>query len=396
VEMTSKPAHAPGENRPLTSIRGVAASWVFVAHVSAQFYTLLPGRVADGMMCGWEGVDIFFVLSGFIIATVYHDLRPGGWGRFWTRRIFRVFPLNVFVVGGLALAELAGVRTGAVVDWPDLPYHLLMLQSFVPGHKPGWIFVNWSVGIELICYIAFPLSAIALRLLGTRALAALVVLLAAGTWWAQTQALAQFFGLLAVERCGSEFLLGAGLGALALRLPRLPAAVAGLLELAGCGLIVFAAGSGIDAKWCVAFGSPRMALLPLGAGVLIFALASDSGPAARLLRLAPLLWLGRISFSIYLIHVRILVRTSPLLWLLVGGPPGMAAVLVWGVAMYAVTTAVAFVTYFLVERPGRRLGNALLTLAARRRGTPGLAWSPSAPGHPHGTPEILVQPARDR
>jgi len=364
-----QPFSLAGENRPLTSIRGIASLWVFTAHVASVFYPVMPHRLAIGLVCGWLGVDLFFVLSGFILASVYAALLPARWGRFWVKRAFRVFPLNTAVLGFCALCALVGIRTGAQVIWPDLPWHLLMLQSFVPGRRPGWIFVNWSVGIELICYACFPLLVLGLQ--RVRRVGAVVALLAAAalTYHLQLRVLGAFFGFDAVLRCGSEFLLGATAGTLALRMPRLPPGAAGLLEAAALGALAIGATGGLGAEWCAALGSRRMATVPLAAAALIYALASDSGPVARVLRAWPLFWLGQVSFSLYMIHWPLMTRTAVLAWLWSGGPPGLKVIGVWGGGVLAAGLALSAVTYRFVEVPGRRLG-AAFSFASSGQGLP--------------------------
>ena len=343
------------ENRPLTSIRGFASLWVFTAHVASVYYPVLPHRLAIALDCGWLGVDIFFVLSGFILATVYASLAPAGWGRFATRRVLRVFPLNTALMGFFILCALLGIRSGAAVDWHYLPWHLLMLQSFVPGHKTGWIFVNWSVGVELLCYLAFPLLVLALRRFNRAALVVATLAAALLAYRLQLHVLGAFFGLPAVLRCGSEFLLGATVATLALRLPRLSPRAAGLLEVAALVALVAGVTGGLGAEWCAAVGSRRMATIPLAAAALIFALASDAGPLARLLRWPPLFWLGQVSFSLYLIHWPLMVRCAPFAWIWSGGPPPVGVVAVWGALVLAVALALSTLTYRFVEIPGRSL-----------------------------------------
>jgi peptidoglycan/LPS O-acetylase OafA/YrhL len=316
---------------------------------------VLPHALAIGLVCGWLGVDLFFVLSGFILATVYARLRPGGWNRFWLKRGLRVFPLNTAILLFLAALALLGVRTGAQVRWADLPWHLLMLQSFVPHRRVGWIFVNWSVGIELICYAAFPLLVLGLARLGARAALVAAAGAAGLTFYVQLHVLGAFFGLDAVWRCGSEFLLGAAAGTLALRMPRLTARWAGLLEAGGLAGLVYGSLGGLGTEWCAAVGSARMASVPLAAAVLIFALASDSGPVARGLRAWPLFWLGQVSFSLYMIHWPLMTRMAALAWLWSGGPPGVAVVAAWGTIVLAVGLSISALTYRFIEQPGRRL-----------------------------------------
>jgi peptidoglycan/LPS O-acetylase OafA/YrhL len=251
------------------------------------------------------------------------------------------------------ICALVGINSGADPDWPNLPWHLLALQSFVPHHKPGWIFTNWSVGVEMLCYVAFPLLVLGLQRLNRAALIVATMLAAAFTLDMQLSALASFWGLHAVMRCGSEFLLGATTGTLARRMPRLPAPAATALEAGALAAVAVGVSGGLHWDWCVAVGSWRMASVPLGCATLIYALASDSGRFARLLHAPVMLWLGRVSFSLYMIHEPLLRRLAPLAWH--EGRPGVITIAVWGVASLAVALALATVTYRFIEVPGRRL-----------------------------------------
>ena len=361
---------SPTENIPLTSVRGVAALGVFIAHIGVVFRPYMPRGIAIPMICGWTGVDLFFVLSGFILASVYAGLLPDAWPQFFRKRLLRVYPLNTALLAFLAAFVVFGINPGVDVDWPNLPWHLLALQSFVPHHKPGWIFTNWSVGVEMICYLGFPLLVLGLNRLNAIGLLIATILAAALTFDMQLHAMASFWGGHAIMRCGSEFILGASAGMLARSMPRLSPMAATCLE--GAALFGMALGlrPALSWEWCVALGSWRMACLPIATAVLITALASDSGLAARLLHAPALHWLGRVSFSLYLIHEPILRSLAPLAWF--AGRPTLTTIAVWGVLSLGLALALASLTYSFIEMPGRRL------LHAYRRREPGAPAQPSA------------------
>ncbi len=349
-------ATAAPENRPLTSIRGIAALGVFITHVGVAFWPFLPRPMAIAMLCGWMGVDLFFVLSGFILITVYETLQPQKWGRFWAKRVVRLFPLNTFILCVLAALALAGYQTGTRIDWPNLPLHFFMLQSFVPGHKPGWIFNTWSVGVELICYLVFPWLVMRMRTLSRTALIEATLLIAALTWHIQIHVLASFWGMDAVMRGGSEFLLGCAVGLLARRLPQLPPRPATALECVALACLIFGVTGGFGHDWCVAPGSWRMASVPLSAALLILALSNDSGRIARLLRIKPLYWLGQISFSLYLLHGPMIERNASYAWVMAGGAtPRVRIILLWAACVLAATLVMSALTYRFVEEPARKL-----------------------------------------
>jgi peptidoglycan/LPS O-acetylase OafA/YrhL len=366
---------AESENVPLTSVRGIAALGVFVAHVGVMFWPYLPRHLAIPLICGWMGVDLFFVLSGFILATVYVRLVPPDWGWFWIKRLLRVYPLNTAVMAFLIVCALGGIDSGADPDWPNLPWHLLALQSFVPHQKPGWFFTNWSVGVEMICYAAFPLLVLGLQRLNRAWLIVATLAAAAFTLEMQHLALASFWGLHAIMRCGSEFLLGAAAGTLVRRLPRLAKLPATGAEAAAVAAIFLGVAGGLHWDWCVAVGSWRMASVPVSVAVLIGALASDTGWLARALHARVLLWLGRVSFSLYMIHEPLLRRMAPLAWHF--GRPSLPVIAAWGVLALAAALALATCTYRFIEVPGRRLFRLHTSLA----GPPALSLRPE-----HGLP----------
>jgi peptidoglycan/LPS O-acetylase OafA/YrhL len=353
------PAGPHQENRPLTSIRGLAATWVFVAHTSVAFWKYLPPGLGDNVICGWLGVDIFFVLSGFILAEVYAGLRPRQVVTFWLRRVFRLFPLNTFVLAVVALISLAGFRF-VTADWPHVLWHLFMLQSFVPGHKSGWIFVNWSVGVELVCYVGFPAVIMTMARLDRAWLLIAALVVGMACWWGETQVLGQFFGWPALQRGACGFLLGMVTGALSLRCRQLSGWEAGFLEGAGFAGIVYGALGGAGALWCTTPGSWQMALVPVSAAILIAGLGADKGPFARLLRTTPLFWIGRVSYSIYMLHMLVINSTRPSVLWLTGGHPRLRYIAVWAVCAYIITNLFAALTYLFIEQPGRRFGNMVI------------------------------------
>jgi len=150
----------PGENLPLTSIRGVAAAWVVAYHVQPLWFPRAPGAVASGLLIGHTAVDIFFVLSGFILAQVYGVMRAGQVPMFWLRRICRIYPLHLAVMATVPLAILmASALRGAAhpSDWISFGVITLLLQSFLLDDSP-WNPPSWSLGVELLCYAVFPLT----------------------------------------------------------------------------------------------------------------------------------------------------------------------------------------------------------------------------------------------
>jgi peptidoglycan/LPS O-acetylase OafA/YrhL len=110
----------------LTGVRAFAALWVFSMHMAAVVTAMLPGRVASAWAFvttpGFLGVDLFFVLSGFIISYNYAAIFDNRfdvtrWGRFLWARLARIYPVHFVLLIALAAAVL-GMGFGRVPESP--------------------------------------------------------------------------------------------------------------------------------------------------------------------------------------------------------------------------------------------------------------------------------------
>jgi peptidoglycan/LPS O-acetylase OafA/YrhL len=174
--------------RQLTGIRFVAAAWVLLYHLQGPLNTLgllaIPG-VADVLRVGRLGVDLFFALSGFILTHTYlrrlgPALKARGALDFWWLRLARIYPVHLamIVIAGVAVVGQAKV-TGESLDrdWLnplDLLKNLLLVQEWGPEPQRGWNFVAWSLSMEWLAYLIFPLLALLLWLLHRRVHTALL------------------------------------------------------------------------------------------------------------------------------------------------------------------------------------------------------------------------------
>jgi peptidoglycan/LPS O-acetylase OafA/YrhL len=156
----------PQDLKPLTSLRFIAAFWVLLYHFKDHLGLGLGqfGLVADGYL----GVDLFFTLSGFILAHVYLTSLEGGqfgYGGFLKNRIARVYPMHLAALAAMvvlfagATAMGAGVGSPEAFKWSDLPAHLLMVHAWGTTPAVGWNFPSWSISAEWLAYLLFPLVA---------------------------------------------------------------------------------------------------------------------------------------------------------------------------------------------------------------------------------------------
>ncbi|MFE9082386.1 acyltransferase family protein [Brevundimonas sp. NPDC003935] len=354
------PVQTPVDLRPLTALRFMAALWV-------ALYTFWPnldvGFLPNLAAKGYLGVELFFVLSGFILSHVYlhafAEKRFSYRGFLWAR-IARVYPLHVFTLLGVMALGLAAVAVGLSIDasilsWKSLPAHLLMLHAWGFAGEAGWNHPSWSISAEWFAYLAFPLFVLAAWPLRKRpwvATAGAAVFLMG--LYAAFEQLAGFplteatfrWGALRIVPC---FAYGC---ALYLVYRRAPLPRAGLLALSAA--VVMVASASVLA-WD--------AVTVLAAGLLILALASIPEGQAGWLGSKPAVYLGEISYSVYMVCAPWQILAVNLAARATGADDKRLHVLVWlGVILGLIVAAAA--TYHLIERPARK---ALRGMADRRR-----------------------------
>ena len=354
------PAQTPVDLRPLTALRFMAALWVvlytFWPNLDVSF---MPNLAAKGYL----GVELFFILSGFILSHVYlhafAEKRFSYRGFLWAR-IARVYPLHVFTLLGVMALGLAAVAVGmnidaSVLSWKSLPAHLLMLHAWGFASEAGWNHPSWSISAEWFAYLAFPLFALAAWPLRKRpwvATAGAAVFLMG--LYAAFERFAGFplteatfrWGALRIVPC---FAYGC---ALYLVYRRAPLPRAGLLAISAA-IVMVASASAL--AWD--------AITVLAAGLLILALASIPDGRAGWLGSKPAVYLGEISYSVYMVCAPWQILAVNLAARATGADDKRLHVLVWlGIILGLIVAAAA--TYHLIERPARK---ALRAMADRRR-----------------------------
>lgn len=292
----------------LDALRGLAALGVVFHHIPATAGLSAAGFDANfGRM-----VDLFFVLSGFVIAASYGAKLSAGFSfsRFIWLRWGRVWPLHAAMLTVFALSMLAlGVmrpelRTHGLMagqgDPADLPIAFLLLQGVVPSLGITWNHPSWSVSVEMLLYL---LAAAGWKLAGKRVwmawLALAVAVLTFATFGGPLDGLASNIG---------RGIAGFGLGLALHRAyeqsspPQLPIAVATVLELAA-----------FAALGAVLWGSGNLMAFDLAATALVALSALQRGLVSRLLSAAPFQWLGTMSYALYMVHVFVIGRVFDLL-----------------------------------------------------------------------------------
>ena len=291
----------PSRDAATTAHRATLDGLRFLAFLAVFFFHAQPDR------CPWggNGVRVFFVLSGFLITRllvldetgrVSADLR-----RFYLRRTLRIFPLYYALVLGF---WAAGVLSHGV--W--FACYLANVEAYLSGSFDTTLGHFWTLSVEEQFYVLFPPL---FWLTPRRLRVALVVALIAGSTGFQTWAHATGRMPLAkwlTPYCASDLAWGALAGLVELRAGRRRGVATALVAL-GCAVLV--AGWRLDQG---RFGfDPRrqLDLAPTAFGVggacLVFGLWRTGNPLlARTLGLAPLAYLGRISYGLYAFHLPVL------------------------------------------------------------------------------------------
>ncbi len=328
---------------PMEGLRGFAVTLVFLQHycVQSQLIGLSPGpasaTAAIFRSYGNYGVELFFVLSGYLIyGTLLH--RAPSFARFMARRVQRIYPAFLAVFAFALTLTILTPGSGKIPpgQW-NAAFYLAMNLALLPGLVPMTriVEVAWLLSYEMFFYAA---------------VAALVL----GTGLASTIP-ARRIALLAL--LSAAFVLACFAGVTGFPVRMMPF-FAGMLLAEGVGDRIPS-----WMGWAVpgaAFVASALHLLP-GLGdellqtVAFFALCAvcfrDGGVVSAAMRFTPIRWLGNMSYSYYLLH-GFVVRISMLILarLLSQGMPDW---LFWAFmpGLYAATLAVSLLLFVWVEKP---------------------------------------------
>ena len=373
-----RPARRSGI-RALDGVRALAVALVLAGH----------GGI-PGMTGGFVGVDVFFVLSGFLITSLLLD-ELGRSGRidlanFWIRRARRLLPALVLMVLTVAVGRqlfspeaVAGLRDDAVAAFFWMANWMFVADKtdyFSQGAPPSPLQHAWSLGVEEQYYIVWPLvlvtvavvlaararrrdrrptlggvrlAVFVLATLGALASAAAAILLASDA--ARDRV---YFG---TDTRAQALLVGAAASALLVRdweslnrgwsliRSRPGRRIARLLPVVG--LVLLAAAAHYATGSAREFRSGLLIAVAVAAVLVIAPVALDQrGPVAAVLAWGPLAWLGTISYGVYLWH-------WPIFLVLNGERTGWSGLSLFAVRC-AATLAVSTVSWWVIEQPVRK------------------------------------------
>ncbi|KAB8195920.1 acyltransferase family protein [Nonomuraea phyllanthi] len=382
---------APSRLAWLDALRGIGALAVVGEHLSTW---AMPWLRPTSFNLGIYGVLVFFLVSGYIIPTSLE--RHGDVRAFWIGRIFRLYPLYLTMIGlVLALSWWIPVRQEVPRDGSAVAAHATMLMDAVGS--AGVLNTMWTLSYEMIFY----LLAAALFVVGVRdrrgllpvgfaVVCAVVAFVLSGPAWSGGWLSWVSFGAFAAGltcviagygRTAAACLLGLMALVLVVMSSRVPWFAAGILAVMFAGTAIRRWERGEGPLWPVAVAAALVASTPLwaiNAGwwwvrpdvwtlTILLAGATFAGAMAWRARRVPafLVWLGAISYSLYLVHLPILLvvmrlagemRWSPLLLQI-----GVSA------AFLGVLVPASWLSHRFLERPLQRAGRRL---ALRHPGGP--------------------------
>ncbi len=355
----------------LDALRGICALLVAMYHFNSNGYLASLLLVQNG----WLFVDYFFVLSGFVIAHSYGQRlseRQVSVGKFMGLRMGRIYPLHIAVLLAFAALELVLVLGGETIaryvsrepftgsrSWEALFQNIFLLQSFgIPGGA-GWNGPAWSIAAEIWTYWLFALVFLVPR----RFMLWLVALLVGSA----AMSLVSYAADLHVTFNGGilRCIFGFGVGVLTYHAFRRIGGFGGTgWELAALILtIVYVSYAELELTF----------FAPLVFGAMIFILASERGLVAKALRHTAFQKLGLVSYSIYMVHIFLQGRLGEVLQItklvdlsvdrdgrtLLQGSPLMADAIT--IVMLILLVIASFISYYLIEKPGRDLSRKWLS-----------------------------------
>ena len=320
----------------LDSLRAIAVIGVMASHFLPRVDRLAP--------LGGMGVRLFYVLSGFLITSIllsYGD-RPLGNAlkTFYARRVLRIFPLFYFVLAVAALLDISVVRE-------SLGWHLAYLSNafiYRQGTWQGAVSHFWSLAVEEQFYLVWPWLVLGLAPARAMWIAGAMAVAAPVTVLLNPHPMASVLPTSCLDSLGLGALLAwpasrpgvmrwgarAGLPVLAASLAGRYLAVGGALADVGVG-----AGTSLVSAWLVGRAAEGFA-----------------GTTGRVLELRPLMYLGTISYGVYVYHAFVPYLMGRLFGAWGTAPSDWP----WRFAVLsAVTIALASVSWRVLERPMLRL-----------------------------------------
>ncbi|GLK94949.1 acyltransferase [Achromobacter insolitus] len=342
------PPHQAGYRPDIDGLRAIAVLAVVVFHLNKNW---LPG--------GFVGVDVFFVISGFLITGILSRNIAAGtfsFASFYLARARRILPASFFcivvtlLIGAIFMLpadvkDLGASAAASVISAGNIYFWKFLDTSyFATSSEMVPLLHLWSLAVEEQFYLFWPLMLLAaFKWLPPFLRVASAVALGSASFYIGQKYLASdpSFSYYMLPARAGELMMGAAAYWLTIRTKKIYPAYAESLALAGLALIVWSV-----ARLSESAGFPGYASIPptLGAGMLILAGSTRKTIVGRLLSIAPMVAVGRVSFSLYLWHWPVMA-----FYRYAYGEPTTKGYLICA----AVMTIMTLISYFGVEKPFR-------------------------------------------
>ncbi|WP_162803021.1 acyltransferase family protein [Ornithinimicrobium avium] len=361
--MTS-PSPPPGRLTGIDTLRGLSAVAVLVCHIAGYWtFMSLPWKMPQLMALGAHGVDIFIVISGFVLfLPVVRAMGHLDSKQFYGRRAMRILPAYYLALAIAAVLAM-GPRTWDLVvarqaTLPELVLHILGIQTWFPGTLGSINGSLWSISLELHLYLVFPVLVAIWRRWGMTPL--LVGSVALATVWTWSQSL------------GVSGPVGFGLGGIHALPSRLLQFVAGMWCATrlvssqplntrhwALGMLVFGAAATLAST--IQLNEVIIHLAWGGLGACLVLLMCAVRPTGQTVEISERF--GERAYSFYLLHQPVLLVLGPVVALLPGWP---VQLVVGGTGVFLLVTAFAALMYRYVELPTHQLGRRLFPSPSQR------------------------------
>ena len=338
----------------LQSVRGIAALVVVLSH-TLNFFQWPGGWIAP--VNGHAGVVIFFVLSGFVLSRSLSAISSvADTIRWYARRLFRIYPA-IWAASLLAVAYLALLHWQIPIadesDWMKGRYRadrwdvLHVVASFA-GALAFLLPQLWTITVELIGSFFMPAFKRVMDRGRAPMLILLVVLLAVSFFLGERS----YYGVAAYML---DFAIGMALAEIPAARVQFLTPFKGPLGLAGIAMLLLS-------RW--GFEGSVHAFVPhmieLVGAVLVVVLVVNCRLGGRTLQWSPVIWLGNISYSVYLVHFPLMSILSKAVGQVPVGAPEKNVLLT--IATIAVTLPLSHLLFKFVEQPGNDIGKRLTSV----------------------------------
>ena len=347
--MKAKPL--PQDIAELTSLRFFASLYVILFHTFDNLiYTkdLGTGFFKKGSL----GVDLFFILSEFILMHVYYEKYRKNrffYLNFMINRFARVYPLHLFMIGCFLVLYAIAIQFNVIknpegMNWSHLPFHLLALHAWGFTDWHSWNFPSWSISAEFFAYLAFPLFLMIARVPAFIGLALTYIVFAAISfvlcgYGVRFTSLMYNFGIL---RIAVEFAFGVFLYRISNDYTLGKTATVSALGACLAALLV-----------CLHYYVSDLLIIPLICGIVFLVSQLSKLAGGNMLRSKALIYLGQISYSTYMVHYFVQLVFISLATRLLKIHEVMG-VIPWIAMITAIYTSSAL-THRFIELPARRL-----------------------------------------